>query len=172
MRARDVMTAPVVTIGSETPFKEILAVLINRDVSGLPVVDERGVLVGIVTEADLFRKEALPGTRPRLLRVAADLLSGDRRIRLRTERLTARTIMTPFPMTARPDEEVDRLAQHMLEYRIKRLPVVDQGRVVGIVTRHDLLRALDRSGDLVGPGVGSCFPDPMRVLDLQERTSA
>jgi len=172
MRARDVMTAPVVTIGPDASFNEIMAVMLRRHVSGLPVVDGRGTLVGIVTEADLFRKEAVPGTRPRLLKVTADLLAGDRRVRLRAERMTARAIMTPFPMTARPDEDIDRLAQHMLEYRIKRLPIVDGGRVVGIVTPHDLLRGFNRSEDLIAASIGTRFPNPMRMLDLEERTSA
>ena len=139
MEARDVMTAPVITIGPDTPFDEIVTMLIDRDVSGLPVVDQRGTLVGILTEADLVRKEAYPGTRPRLLRVTADLLSDDQPRRLRAAGLTARAIMTPFPMTARPGEEIEHVARRMLEYGIKRLPVVDQGRVVQRGPHHTLV---------------------------------
>ena len=165
MEAREVMTAPAITIDPDTPFDEIVRVLIERDVSGLPVVDRRGTLVGIVTEADLVRKDADPGRRPRLLRVIAGLLTPGPSRRLRSEGLLARAIMTPFPMTARLDEGVDRLAQRMLEHGINRLPVVAHGRVEGIVTRHDLLRAFDRRADLMaGAAAATRFPDPMRVL--------
>ena len=149
MEARDVMTAPALTIDPDTPFDEVVRLLIERDVSGLPVVDQRGTLVGIVTEADLVRKDADPGRRPRLLRVVAGLLSPGPSRRLRSEGLPARAIMTPFPRTARPDEGVDRLAQRMLEHGINLLPVADHGRVVGIVTRRDLLRAFDRRAELL-----------------------
>jgi len=167
MEAREVMTAPAVTVEPDSPFEEIVRVLIECDVSGLPVVDRRGTLVGIVTEADLVRKDADPGRRPRLLRVVAGLLAPGPSRRLRSEGMPARALMTPFPMTARPDEPVDRLALRMLEHGINRLPVVDHGRVVGIITRHDLMRAFDRRAELIAGAGGSRFPDPMRVLGEQ-----
>jgi CBS domain-containing protein len=145
MQARDVMTTPAVTVDPGAALTEVMSRLIEHDISAVPVIDRAGTLVGIVTEADLVGKKAYPGSRPRFLRVVADPESDDRPCRHRQDGLTASDVMTPFPIVAHPEDNVERLAQRMLENEVKRLPVVDHGRIVGIVTRHDILRVFDRS---------------------------
>jgi hypothetical protein len=76
MKVQDVMTAPVVTVSATTHYKEIVELLLTWDISGLPVVDFDGQLVGIVTEADLLPRQGDPHHRPRALAVVADVVSG------------------------------------------------------------------------------------------------
>jgi CBS domain-containing protein len=141
MRVTDVMTSEVRTVREATLFKEAVELLLAEDISGLPVVDEYGGVVGIVTEADLITKEAYPSPRQRrLLRVLASSDGED--WAGKAEGVTVGDVMTKDPILAAPDDDVRSVARLMLERGIKRLPVVSAtGKLVGIVSRHDLLRA-------------------------------
>ncbi|MEU9045679.1 MULTISPECIES: CBS domain-containing protein [unclassified Kitasatospora] len=137
----DVMTREVVTAGPDTPFKEIAALFHRNDVTAIPVVDEQERPIGIVSEADLIRKEAvLPdpeGRHPgRWLRPEE---------RARAEAETAGGLMTSPAVTAHASWSVAEAARAMDKYNVKRLPVVDEvGRLVGIVSRRDLLQVFLR----------------------------
>lgn len=159
MNARDVMTTPVVTVGPDTSLKEIIALLMEHGVSGLPVVAADGALLGVVTEADLVSKEGYSGRR-RPLSVMADLLSGDGRWSRKAAGFTAGDVMTRQPFIAEPGEEVGRLARRMLDRGVKRLPVVDGGRLVGIVTRHDLLRVFNRPDEAIAADIRTRLASP------------
>ena len=135
---KDVMTAEVVAVKRETTFKEMAAVLRRYRVSALPVVDDAGRVVGVVSEADLLAKEALadPG-------VMAEVLH-HQDVR-KAEGLTAGDLMTHPPMTAAPEDPVEQAARMMHFMRVKRLPVVNSGgELVGIVSRSDVLAVFDR----------------------------
>ena len=135
---KDVMTAEVVAVRRETTFKEMAAVLRRYRVSALPVVDDAGRVIGVVSEADLLAKEALsdPG-------VAAELLH--RKDVRKAEGLTAGDLMTRPPVTAAPEDPVEQAARMMHFMRVKRLPVVNSGgQLVGIVSRSDVLAVFDR----------------------------
>ena len=135
---KDVMTAEVVTVRQETTFKEMAAVLRRYRVSALPVVDDAGHVIGVVSEADLLAKEALadPGA------VAGLLHHKDVR---KAEGLTAGDLMTRPPVTASPGDPVEQAARMMHFMRVKRLPVVNSGgQLVGIVSRSDVLAVFDR----------------------------
>jgi CBS-domain-containing membrane protein len=135
---KDVMTAEVVVVRRETTFKEIAAVLRRHRVSALPVVDDAGRVVGVVSEADLLAKEALanPGV------MAEALHRQDVR---KAEGLTAGDLMTHPPVTAAPEDPVEQAARMMHFMRVKRLPVVNSGgELVGIVSRSDVLAVFDR----------------------------
>ena len=135
---KDVMTAEVVVVRRETTFKEMAAVLRRYRVSALPVVDDAGRVVGVVSEADLLAKEALadPG-------VAAELLH-HQDVR-KAEGLTAGDLMTRPAVTAAPEDPVEQAARMMHFMRVKRLPVVNSGgELVGIVSRSDVLAVFDR----------------------------
>lgn len=150
MKVKDVMTSPAVTVGPDTPFKEIVETLAAHRIGGLPVVDGEGTLLGLVTEADLLAKEAYGGStrRRRLIGLVADVLAGtDMTLLQKAGGLVARDVMTERVVTADPAEDVRRVARRMLENGVKRLPVVTAGRVVGVVARVDLLRVFDRSDD-------------------------
>lgn len=145
---RDLMTTDVFTVQPTTPFKDVVVALLRHDVSGLPVVDGQGGLLGIVTEADLVSKEAYGTRRRRPVQILVDVLTGDTRWTDKAKGLTAESVMTPRPFAIGPDDDAAFAARRMLEHRVKRLPVVDRdNRVVGMLSRHDLLRVFDRSDE-------------------------
>jgi len=160
MRARDVMTAPVVTVGPDTPFKDVVSMLMDEDVSGLPVVDGSGAVVGVVTESDLVSKEGYPGPRPRILTALLDLLSDDHRWRRKAEGLTAGDVMTADPIVANPDESVPRIARWMVTHGINQVPVVSGGRLVGIVTRRDIVALFDRPDEAIAADIRARLASP------------
>ena len=146
MKVRELMTTDVITAGRNTPFKDVVELLLMNDVSGLPVVDADGVVVGMVTEADTVAKGAYPGRRRRALAVLSDVLAGrDVHWARKAAGVRAEELMNAPVRTASPDDDVRVAARLMLELRVKRLPVVEDGRLVGIVSRADVLRALYRS---------------------------
>ncbi|MEW6470886.1 MAG: CBS domain-containing protein [Actinomycetota bacterium] len=156
-KVKDLMTREVLSVKPETPFKDVLETLLRHDLSGVPVVDDDGRLLGIVTEADLVSREAYAGLRRRPLQVLVDLLTGDVRWVQKAKSLTAEALMTPWPFAIHPADDVSFAARRMLAHRVKRLPVVDyEGRVVGILSRHDVLRVFDR-------------PDEDIAADLRDR---
>jgi CBS domain-containing protein len=135
---KDVMTTEVVAVRREVTFKEIAATLRRYRVSALPVVDDTGRVLGVVSEADLLAKEALanPGV------VAEVLHHKDVR---KAEGLTAGDLMTREAVTVSPEDPVEQAARLMHFLKIKRLPVVNSGgELVGIVSRSDLLAVFDR----------------------------
>ena len=144
---KDLMTTPVVTVGPATPFKEIVAQLAEHRVSALPVVDDAGRVLGVVSEADLLLKEEFPGPDQNIP------LFWTRRRRLEREKAaasTARDLMTVAVVSISPDASVPEAARRMHTANVKRLPVIGQGgRLVGIVSRADLLKVFDRpDGDI------------------------
>ncbi|MFB7667719.1 CBS domain-containing protein [Kitasatospora sp. NPDC056138] len=137
----DVMTHEVVTARPDTPFKEIVALFHRNDITALPVVDDQGSPLGMVSEADLIRKTAvLPDPEGR---TAGRWL--DAHDRARAEAETAGGLMTSPAVTARPAWSIPEAARAMAKHDLKRLPVVDEiGRLVGIVSRCDLLQVFLR----------------------------
>jgi CBS domain-containing protein len=131
----DVMTTDVMTVGPDTPFKELAAVLREHRLSALPVIDADRNLVGIVSEADLILKHEygnVDGHRGRLRH---------RRDRTKAHAETADRLMTTSVVTIERDATLARAARLMHRHGVKRLPVVDrQGRLLGIVSRTDLLK--------------------------------
>jgi CBS domain-containing protein len=142
MKIKDVMTTDVVTVGPNDSLKQVASILAERGISGLPVVDEAGSLLGVVSEADILFKERGPTQRRGGL--LAWLLEPDGAQKL--EARTAEQAMTAPARTIGPDRQVSEAAGRMLEEHVNRLPVVDdQGKLLGIVTRADLVRAFVRS---------------------------
>ncbi|MCG6493923.1 CBS domain-containing protein [Kitasatospora sp. A2-31] len=137
----DVMTREVVTARPDTPFKEIAALFHRNDITAIPVLDEQGRPLGMVSEADLIRKAAvLPDPEGRYPGRWLDAKD-----RARAEAETAGGLMTSPAVTARPGWSVPEAARVMDKHKVKRLPVVDEvGRVVGIVSRRDLLQVFLR----------------------------
>ena len=138
---KDVMTTEVVAVRSETTFKELAAALRRYRVSALPVVDDAGRVLGVVSEADLLAKEALADPGP-----VAELVH--RKDVRKAEGLTADELMTSPPVTASPDDPVEQAARMMHFMRVKRLPVVNSGgQLVGIISRADVLAVFDRTDE-------------------------
>jgi CBS domain-containing protein len=132
------MTTDVLTVGRDTSLKDVAAMLGARGISGAPVVDDDGALLGVISEADILAKERRPPERSRVARVLGLTEPPDPKSLART----AGEAMTAPPVTIAANARVDRAATLMLDRSVNRLPVLDRaGVLVGIVTRADLVRA-------------------------------
>jgi CBS domain-containing protein len=145
MNAADIMTRTILSAGPKTPVAEAIGLMLDNRVSGLPVIDEVGQLVGILTEGDLLRRGET-GTerhRPRWL----EILLGPGRLAseyVRTHGRKVVDIMTREPVRVAPETPLDKIVELMERHRIKRVPVLEGEMLVGIVSRADFLRALAR----------------------------
>ena len=146
MKVKDLMTTNVVAVGTETPLKDVADILSEFRISGLPVVSERGTVLGVVSENDILVKER--GTEP-LRGLVGRLIAGDAvKLEAKLAAKTAGEAMTSPAVTITADRPVSAAAAEMVERRINRLPVVDEdGKLVGIVTRADLVKAFARSDE-------------------------
>ena len=152
MKVGDIMAAKVVSVRPETPYKAALELLVRSDVSGLPVIDETGQLVGIVTEADLVAKEAFTVQRRRALATFVDVLIAPEWVKKSDGKVVAE-FMTKDVSVCEPGDDPREVARRMLERRVKRMPVVQSGEVVGIVTRNDILSIFARPDDEIAADV-------------------
>lgn len=147
MRARDIMTASVVTVSPETRVPDIARVLLERCISALPVVDGAGRVIGIVSEGDLLHRAENKTERPRSwwldLISSADTLAADY---VKSHGLTAKDVMNAPVVSASPDASLAELATLLERHGIKRVPILENGALVGIVSRADLLRGLIGGG--------------------------
>ncbi len=143
MQAKDVMTQRVISVQSDASVMEAVRLMLQNKISGLPVLDAGGMLVGIVTEGDFLRRAEI-GTqkrRPRWL----EFLIGPGRLATEYVRAAGRKvseIMTVDPHTVTEEVPLEEIVQTMERYRIKRLPVTRGRQVVGIVSRANLMHAL------------------------------
>jgi len=141
MQARDVMTTEVATVAPDATIEDIAQVLMARNISGVPVVED-GKVVGVVSEGDLIRRQEI-GTEPhpswwlQLLSPARDRA----RDYVKSHGTTAREVMTRDVATVTEDTPLGEIAALFERRHIKRVPVVRDGKLVGIVSRADLLRA-------------------------------
>lgn len=150
MKARDLMTKEVVTVSPATGVRHAARIMLVRGVSGLPVMDDDAVLVGIVTEGDLLRRAELGGGAF----VEAEM-SGDQRARayVRAHSWNVGEVMSAGVVTIDEGTTIKRVAALMIEHGVKRLPVTREGALVGIVSRVDLLRVVATAGlDDTAPG--------------------
>ena len=145
MQVRDIMTTDVVTVRRDTSVNDIAKLMGERDISGIPVVDEARHIVGIVTELDMIVRNTrleMPAF-VQVLDLARIPLErpGHYRERLRHMLGTrAADIMTETVVTIGPDAEIEALAELMIKRRFNPVPVVENGVLVGIVSRADLIR--------------------------------
>ncbi|GLY22123.1 CBS domain-containing protein [Micromonospora sp. NBRC 101691] len=134
----DVMTVDVATVDGQTPYREVVDLLVRRGISAVPVVDGFRRVRGVVSEADLLHKVERAG-RPDERRI----FEGRRRrdARVKADAMVAEELMTAPAVTTHPGASLPAAARLMDREQVKRLPVLDDlGRLVGIVTRADLLR--------------------------------
>jgi CBS domain-containing protein len=144
MKVRDVMTKDVISVTPKTSLKEVARVLAQTRISGLPVVADDGKVVGVISEGDLLFKERGPTDR-RGVGVLGWLLDPHgAEAQLKLEASTVAEAMTMPPVTIESRRPIPVAAALMLEQGVNRLPVVDGGKLVGIVTRADLVRAFAR----------------------------
>ena len=154
MKVDEIMTTAVVSVAPETPFKEVVERLVRAEVSSLPVVDPNGKLLGLITEADLISKEAYGTRRHRALAVLADVLSGrEHRWVAKAAGSVAADVMTKHLTVCERREDLHSVARRMLQAGVKRLPVVEGGVLIGMVSRSDILATLARPDDEIAADV-------------------
>lgn len=146
MRIRDIMTTDVVTVPPELSLHDVARTLNEGGFSGLPVVDGAGRCIGVVSEADVLVKQLGPQAPRRPIEWILGMRPDPEEERRRAA-ATAREAMSSPPVTVDPDRPVRIAADLMVRHGVNRLPVVDDGRLVGIVTRADLVRAYLRLDD-------------------------
>jgi CBS domain-containing protein len=170
MNVADIMTREVVSVRADMRVGQIARVFREHQLSGLPVIDADGELVGIITELDMVKRHARPQMPAFLPLLGAYLPLGTKEYKESLRRITgvtAEDIMTTPVNTISPDASVEDAATVMVSNRSNPLPVVDDaGRMVGIISRTDILGVieemelrLEREGD-VSPSAGFPAPDP------------
>jgi CBS domain-containing protein len=143
MQASDVMTSPVITVAPDADVHETARRLLENRISALPVVDDAGSLVGIVSEGDLMR-HADAGLERRPSWWLSLLSDPDAQVRsyVKSHGRRVADVMTSRLITVEEDAPLETIAETLEKFRIKRVPVVRDGKLVGIVSRADLLHGL------------------------------
>lgn len=150
MRVRDVMVAPVITVTPSTSVQEAAKLLLERKISAAPVLDEKGTLVGIVSEGDLLHRVEAGTERHRAWWLQAfvedDSLAAEY---VKSHGRKVSDVMTRSVMTATPETPLHEVATLMEKNAIKRLPILENGHLVGIVSRANLLQAVASARQLL-----------------------
>jgi CBS domain-containing protein len=146
MRVKDVMTADVATTTPDAPLKEAALELVRRRISGMPVVDAEAHVVGVVSEADIVAKEGDEQKQGGFLQWLVD--PADPWISARFDAVTVGQAMSTPARTIAPERTIAEAATLMLDENVNRLPVVDaDGKLIGLLSRGDLVRAFVRSDE-------------------------
>ena len=143
MKARDVMVSPVITVQPSCSVKKAAKMLLEHRISAVPVVDRDGKLVGIISEGDLVHRSEAGTERQRSRWLSA--LVGDETLAAEYVKANARRVedvMTRNVVTASPDMALHEIAALLEKHAIKRVPIVRDGQLVGIVSRANLIQAL------------------------------
>lgn len=146
MKASDIMTLNVISVTPNTPVLHAVRLMLQKNISGLPVITANGDLVGIVTEGDFLRRSET-GTQRRRSRWIEFLLGPGKLAEeyVRTSGRKVHEVMTPVVHTVTEDASIEEVVRLMERHHIKRVPVLRGTRVVGIITRANLMRALVKS---------------------------
>jgi CBS domain-containing protein len=143
---RDIMSSPPITVGQDTPAPEVAKLMRDKDIGAVIVTDPGGRMVGIITESDFTGMgRCVPFSldlAPVIFGMRAANLDELRRIYAMARELTARQIMHDQVATVRESESIGRAAQLMMNQGHKHLPVVRDGKPVGMLARHDMLKLL------------------------------
>lgn len=146
MKVKEVMTKDVVAVTPDTSIKEIADIFLKKNIGGVPVVNKNNELVGIVTESDLIVKD-IKIHFPTYIQLldAIIYLGGIKRFEEEFRKAiaaTAEQVMTKNVYTVSPESEIEEAATLMYEKRISRLPVVEGKKLVGIITKRDIIKAI------------------------------
>jgi CBS domain-containing protein len=143
MKARDVMISPVITVTPQTSVRDVAQLFLERRISGAPVLNDDGKLVGVVSEGDLLHRSEAGTERRRSwwlgLLTQKETLAGDY---IREHGHSVADVMSHRVITASPETSVREIARLLEQNRIKRVPIVEGGELVGIVSRANLIQAV------------------------------
>lgn len=144
MKVEEIMTKDVITVSPKTPIHEAAQLMIDHGVSGLPVVDDAGSVVGIVSEGDLILREKPRERAPwwRLFFGDAERLAREYQ---KAHGMTVGEVMTRSLIAVSPDFPIESAALILDQHRIRRVPVVADGQLLGILSRGDLIKALAKA---------------------------
>lgn len=156
MKVRELMSWPPITVSADAPVGTVARLMLEHDLSGLPVLDAEGGLVGIVTERDIVAKHARVHT-PLYLSILGSVIPigahrTDEELR-RALAVTAGELMEESPLSVHPDDLVDDIASLMVEEDQNPIPVVQDGELVGVISHSDIIRLLlleEEDGDDTG----------------------
>jgi CBS domain-containing protein len=146
LKVKDIMTREVITVSPETEIVQATKLLLENRINGVPVTDATGKLVGILCQSDLIaqqKKLPIPSFFT-LLNGLIPLIS-KKQLEKQVQKITAITVaqaMTPNPVTVHADMNIEEVAALMVDRNFHTIPVVDEGKLVGIVGKEDMLRAL------------------------------
>ncbi len=146
LKAKEIMTRKLITVSPETEIIQAAKILLENHINGLPVVDKTGNLVGILCQSDLIaQQKKLP--IPSFFTILDGLItmSSVKQIEKQVQKIAAITVaqaMTPNPITVKPDMDIEVVAALMVDKNFHTIPVVDEGKLVGIIGKEDILRTL------------------------------
>ena len=154
MKARDVMTPNVVSVPADLSVPEVAKIMLDRRISAVPVVDPSEHVVGVISEGDLIRRPELETDKPRS-RWLRFFMSDEDRARdfVKTHGLRAKDVMSQPVVSVSPDATLTDIVNLMTSRRIKRVIVLEHGKLAGVVTRSDLLRTLHAREALPTEGI-------------------
>ncbi len=146
LTAREIMTTEVFTVTQETGLKELAALFVKHKVTAMPVVDDAGKLVGMVSQTDLVEQDK-PLHIPTVISLFdwVIYLESEKTFQEEVNKVTARKvseICSREPVTCRPDTPLSEIASLMVDNKVHLVPVVDDGELVGVVARLDLIRSM------------------------------
>ncbi len=143
MKARDVMAFPVITVKSNSLIVDVAKTFLQRRISGAPVIDDDGKLVGVITEGDLMYRSEIGTERPHpywFLEMAGKETLAAEYVKAHARKVA--DVMTRKVITASPDSSLNEIAALLENNSIKRVPIIENGELVGIVSRANLIQAL------------------------------
>jgi predicted transcriptional regulator len=145
---RDVMTSPAITVHATATIKDAIGLLERHSIAAMPVLDEDGDVVGVISEADVIRGMVVPDQRAREIPV-----------RLTAPPFHSRVadVMSNFALTVSSDTELATAADLITSSAVKSLPVIDRGQVVGVISRRDIIRLLSRSDPRIEAEIDELF---------------
>jgi CBS domain-containing protein len=146
LRAKDIMSKEVLWVSPETEITQAAKLLLEKHLNGLPVLDQKGLLVGIICQSDLvFQQKKIPLPSVFTLLDGLIPLSSSHQIEIEVAKIAAIQVeqaMTPDPVFVSPEATLEDIATMMVRKKIHSLPIVDNGKLVGIVGKEDVLRTL------------------------------
>jgi CBS domain-containing protein len=168
VRVEDFMTRQVVTITPDSTFLAAAKLMLEQRVGGLPVLDVSGHIIGVFSESDLLREVGKgDDCSPWLQMMTAPDGRPAEPLRLDTRKVG--DAMTRKPITIAPDASIDQACCLLHEHHLRRLPVVENGKLVGVIARADLVRAVAASAEKASPSPASDVSVDSRLSELERR---
>ena len=146
LKVKDIMTKELITVSPDTEIVHATKLLLENRINGVPVTDETGKLVGILCQSDMIaQQKKLPVPSFFTFLNGLITLTSMKQFEKQVQKIAATTVaqaMTPNPVTVRPDTNIEEVAALMVDNNFHTIPVVDEGELVGIVGKEDILRTL------------------------------